>query len=77
MAPSRYCSIVIGAEIHCSTAGASNEKLKRSAEKGQKHECNTHSTDRVYKVNLNAQGAPLWVISGHTDKSAPRPLYPQ
>jgi hypothetical protein len=51
MAPSRYCSIVIGAEIHCSTAGASNEKLKRSAEKGQKHECNTHSTDRVYKVN--------------------------
>jgi hypothetical protein len=56
MAPSRYCSIVIGAEIHCSTAGASNEKLKRSAEKGQKHECNTHSSDRVYKVNINAEG---------------------
>ena len=22
-------------------------------------------------------GCPLWVISGHTDKSAPCPLYPQ
>jgi hypothetical protein len=34
-----------------------NEKLKQSGEKGQKHECNTHSTDRVDKVNLNAEGA--------------------
>jgi len=33
---------------------------------------------RLYKkCDTRVRLGPLWVISGHTDKSAPCPLYPQ
>ena len=32
--------------------------------------------DAAFLLNMGSQ-CPLWVISGHTDKSAPCPRYPQ